>query len=84
MVLAINVIHNLEREGVVTALHEIIRVSRGKRYFIQVDSYHTVEQRKLFEDWVLTARFHDYPEGWLKVFGEAGYAGDWAWTVLAE
>ena len=84
LVLAINVIHNLEREGVVTALREIIRVSRGKRYFIQVDSYHTDEQRTLFEDWVLTARFYDYPEGWLKVFGEAGYTGDWAWTVLAE
>ena len=84
LVLAINVIHNLDREGVVAALREIIRVSCSKRNFIQVDSYHTDEQRRLFEDWVLTARFHDYPEGWFKVFGEAGYTGDWAWTVLVE
>ena len=32
--------------------------------------------------WVLTAEFHGYPEQWLQVFKEAGYTGDWYWTVL--
>jgi hypothetical protein len=32
--------------------------------------------------WVLTAKFHDYPDGWLKVFAEAGYTGDYYWTIL--
>jgi ubiquinone/menaquinone biosynthesis C-methylase UbiE len=81
-VLSINTIHNLERPGVVRALREITRVARGGRAFVQVDSYHTPEQRALFLDWVLTARFHDYPEGWLQVFEEAGYRGDWAWTLV--
>jgi hypothetical protein len=31
---------------------------------------------------VLTAEFHDYPEGWFKAFAEAGYTGDWNWTIV--
>jgi ubiquinone/menaquinone biosynthesis C-methylase UbiE len=80
-VLSINTIHNLDRDGVITALREIERLAPG-RAFVQVDAYHTPEQRELFEQWVLTAKFHDYPRGWLGVFEEAGYTGDWNWTVL--
>lgn len=80
-VISINTIHNLERDGVIRALREIERLAPGGG-FVQVDAYHTPEQRKLFMQWVLTARFHDYPDGWLKAFGEAGYTGDWDWTVL--
>jgi SAM-dependent methyltransferase len=83
-VLAINVIHNLDRPDVITALKEIKRVARGDRCFVQVDSYHSEQQRALFMDWVLTARFHDYPDGWYKAFEEAGYRGDWAWTIVTE
>lgn len=82
-VISINTIHNLRRPDVIRALREVERLSPG-RGFIQVDSYHTPEQRELFMRWVLTAEFHDYPEGWLKVFSEAGYTGDWYWTVLEE
>jgi hypothetical protein len=32
--------------------------------------------------WVLTAKYHDYPDGWFRLFREAGYTGDWFWTVL--
>jgi ubiquinone/menaquinone biosynthesis C-methylase UbiE len=81
-VLAINTVHNLDRPDVVRSLREIMRVTRGGKAFVQVDSYHTPEQRALFLDWVLTAQFHDYPEGWLQVFEEAGYRGDWAWTLV--
>jgi ubiquinone/menaquinone biosynthesis C-methylase UbiE len=79
-VLCINVLHNYDRAGVVHALREIQRVSGG-RAFVQVDSYHTPEQRQLFLDWVLTAEFHDYPAQWRQVFAEAGYTGDYAWTI---
>ena len=41
-----------------------------------------MQQKKLFEEWVLTAKYHDYPEEWLKLFDEAGYTGDWYWTIL--
>ena len=80
-VISLNTLHNFSQEGVVVALKELQRVSKGKS-FIQVDSYHTEEQKKLFEDWVLTAEFHDYPAQWLAVFQEAGYTGDYYWTVL--
>ena len=35
---------------------------------MQVDSYRTAEQKAIFEDWVLTAKFHDYPDGWINLF----------------
>jgi hypothetical protein len=31
---------------------------------------------------VLTAEFHDYPDAWIKLFKEAGYGGDWSWTII--
>lgn len=81
LVVSINTLHNLSRAGVVQALREMKRVSRGKM-FVQVDSYRTPDEKETFESWVLTARFHDYPSGWLQVFTEAGYDGDYAWTIV--
>jgi len=80
-VLAIDVVHNLPRSRAIAALSEIQRLSGG-RAFVRVDSYHTEEQRRIFEGWVLTAEFHDYPAGWLQLFHEAGYQGDYSWTVI--
>jgi ubiquinone/menaquinone biosynthesis C-methylase UbiE len=80
-VLSINTIHNLPRPRAVAAMKEIQRLSAG-RAFVQVDSYHTPEQKALFESWVLTAEFHDYPAGWVKLFADAGYTGDYYWTIV--
>lgn len=80
-VLAVNTIHNLERRDVLTALREIERLAPGRGY-VQVDSYRTPEQKELFESWVLTAKFHDYPKGWIEAFREAGYTGDYCWTIV--
>ena len=80
-VLSINAIHNLSRPKAIRALAEIERVSRGKS-FVQVDSYYTTEQKEIFESWVLTAEYHDYPDGWLQVFKESGYSGDYFWTII--
>jgi len=30
----------------------------------------------------LTAEFHDFPAGWLELFHEAGYTGDYSWTII--
>jgi len=79
--IALNTIHNLDRAGCRRALEELGRVANG-RAFVQVDAYHTPAQKAVFEDWVLTARFHDYPSGWLALFAEAGYTGDYAWTII--
>jgi len=80
-VVSINTIHNLERAEAVRAVREIERLAPGSA-FIQVDSYRTPEQREVFLSWVLTAKFHDYPDGWTALFREAGYTGDWFWTIV--
>jgi ubiquinone/menaquinone biosynthesis C-methylase UbiE len=80
-VLSINTAHNLPYERCVTAVREMQRLAPGKG-FIQVDSYKTPEQKAIFQSWVLTAMYHDYPDGWIKLFKEAGYTGDWYWTIL--
>jgi len=80
-VISLNTIHNLSRDRAVFAMSEIQRVARGKT-FVQVDSYRTLQQKELFEQWVLTAEFHDFPEQWISLFQEAGYTGDYYWTIL--
>lgn len=80
-VLAINTLHDLKRPDLVRALKEIERLSPG-RAFVQVDSYRTPEQKAVFEEWVLTAYHHDYPQGWIELFKEAGYTGDYYWTIV--
>ena len=80
-VISLNTIHNLERKDVVVAMREIQRLSGG-RAFVQVDSYRTPEERDIAVSWIITARFHDYPEGWLKAYAEAGYTGDYYWTII--
>jgi SAM-dependent methyltransferase len=80
-VLSLNTIHNFRRDRAIIALNEIQRISGG-RAFVQVDSYYTPEQKEIFESWVLTAEFHDYPEKWIEVFNEANYTGDYYWTII--
>jgi ubiquinone/menaquinone biosynthesis C-methylase UbiE len=80
-VLSLNTVHNFPRSRAIKAMQEIQRVSGG-RAFVQVDSFHTPEQKEIFESWVLTAEFYDYPRGWLSVFEEAGYTGDYYWTII--
>lgn len=80
-VVSINTVHNLPRGRCIRAVREIERLAPG-RGFIQVDSYRTAEQRAIFESWVLTAEFYDDPKGWVALFDEAGYTGDYYWTII--
>lgn len=80
-VLSINTAHNLQHDLCVAAVREMQRLAPGKG-FIQVDSYRTPEQKTIFQSWVLTAMYHDYPDGWIKLFEKAGYTGDWYWTII--
>jgi SAM-dependent methyltransferase len=79
-VLCINTLQNLTRDQIIIAVREIERLAPG-RAFIQVDSYRTEADKAWFENWVLTAEFHDYPEGWVAVYDEAGYTGDYYWML---
>lgn len=80
-VLCINVIHNLDRPRCIAAVHEIERLAPGRGY-IQVDAYRNDSERDLFFDWVLTAVTFGTPEYWRKLLSEAGYSGDYYWTIL--
>jgi SAM-dependent methyltransferase len=80
LVLSINVLHNLERARCIAALREIARVGRRQSY-VQVDSWLSEEQRENLARWVLTAVTYYDPEGWRQLFAEAGYHGDYFWTL---
>jgi SAM-dependent methyltransferase len=80
VVVSINTVHNLDRAGCVRALGEMERVGRLHRY-VQVDSWLNELQREKFERWQLTARTYSDPDGWRRLFAEAGYHGDYYWTV---
>ncbi len=80
LVVSINTVHNLERPACVRALAEIERVASRHRY-VQVDSWLNESQREKFERWQLTARTYFDPAGWRGLFAEAGYRGDYYWTV---
>lgn len=81
LVLSINTLHNLDRLGVIDALREIERVSRGSA-FIMVDGWRSEQERSNMEAWVLTAKTMLHTDSWLQIFEEASYTGDYCfWTV---
>jgi len=80
LVVSINTVHNLERDHCVLAISEMERVSRRFRY-LQVDSYRSEQERENFERWQLTAVTYFDPAGWRRVFEQAGYTGDYYWTI---
>jgi SAM-dependent methyltransferase len=80
-VVSINAVHNLDRAGCIKALKEMERLAPG-RGFVQVDAYRNPAERKVFEDWMLTARTYGMPQNWLAILKEAGYTGDYYWTIL--
>jgi SAM-dependent methyltransferase len=82
IVTCINTIHNLPLDLCEQAVREIERVKRpGGRSYIQVDSWLTEEQHQKFERWQLTAQTYFEPERWRQLFAEAGYSGDFYWTL---
>ena len=82
-VLSINTVHNLDREGCIRALGEITRVCRWpEKAFVQVDAFRTEGQKRLFEGWCLTALTYLRPDEWTALFADAGYRGDYDWTIL--
>jgi ubiquinone/menaquinone biosynthesis C-methylase UbiE len=78
LVISINTVHNLPYEGCKASLREIQRVS-AQHSFIMVDAYRTAEQRQALLSWVLTAETMLSVDGWLRLFKEAGYTGDYYW-----
>jgi SAM-dependent methyltransferase len=80
LVVSINTIHNFERDEVVQSLREMQRVSR-KYSFVVLDAYRDEEERKRIEAWNLTALTVLSTDGWIELFAEAGYEGDYYWFI---
>ena len=81
LVISINTIHNLDRNGCIKALQEIERVGKGNS-FVMVDGWQNESERVALESWVLTAKTMMSKSDWISLFKEAGYSGDyWFWTV---
>ncbi len=80
VVIAINTLHNLERDALIRALREIERVGRGKA-FVTVDAYRNKEEKERMFAWNLTARTVLSVDGWKGLFAEAGYTGDYYWFI---
>ena len=81
VVLSINTLHNLERDRLIQALREIERLAPAHGY-VQVDAYRNEAERDIFMGWVLTAMTFLKPKQWEALFAEAGYKGDYYWTIL--
>jgi ubiquinone/menaquinone biosynthesis C-methylase UbiE len=80
LVISINSIHNLDREGCIQSLREIQRVARSHA-FITVDAWRNdLEQTNLMK-WILTAKTFMHVDDWVKLFAEAGYTGDYYWFI---
>jgi len=80
VVIAINTIHNLDRNDCAQALREIERVSR-KGSFITVDAYRNDDEKERMFAWNLTAKTIMSVDEWVAFFEEVGYTGDYFWFV---
>ena len=83
VVLSINTTHNLSEDKIKQSIYEMNRVCRNpNNMFIQLDSYRTPEEKERMENWVLTAETMKDIDGWLNLFKESGYKGDYFWTIV--
>lgn len=82
VVININTLHNLPPEQGIKMLREMIRVCRDKKnMFIQVDAYRNQNEREGMDIWNLTAMTALSEDDWFKLLEEAGYDGDYYWTI---
>ena len=78
LVVSIATIHNLDLAGVKKSLKEIMRVTR-RHAFIKVNGHHNDAERIAFDKWNLVAKTSLHVDDWKRLFGEAGYTGDYSW-----
>lgn len=78
LVIAINTIHNLDKDECEIALKEISRVSK-KNAFITVDAFSNEDEKKRMYAWNLTAKTIMSIEDWKRFFSDTKYNGDYFW-----
>ena len=80
LVIAINTIHNLDKDECGIALKEISRVSK-KNAFVTVDAFNNEDEKKRMYAWNLTAKTIMSIEDWKKFFSDTKYNGDYFWFI---
>ena len=80
LVIAINTIHNLDKDECEIALKEISRVSK-KNAFITVDAFNNEDEKKRMYAWNLTAKTIMSIKDWKKFFSDSKYNGDFFWFI---
>ena len=80
VVIAINTLHNLEKEDFAVALREVERVSR-KGSFVTVDAFRNEEEKEAMLAWNLTAKTILSVDEWISFYDECGYSGDYYWFM---
>ncbi len=80
LVIAINTIHNLEKDACKKALKEMMRVSKKDAFTIN-DAYRNNEEKKRMNAWNLTGLTYMHTEEWKTFFQEASYTGDYYWFI---
>jgi SAM-dependent methyltransferase len=83
LVVSTGTLHNLPRKGVVTALQEIERVSRGESY-ITVDAWRNEQERENLHKWSLTAESMMHVNDWKIFFKDCGFKGDYWWFIAED
>ena len=56
------------------------RTPKGRRVKLCTFAYNRSES--LLKEWVLTAEWTGRPDDWMALFAEAGYEGDYDWTIV--
>lgn len=75
LVISLTTLHNLQVFELKTALQEIERVGINK--YLTVEGYRSEAELFNLECWALTCASFFTPEGWVWLFNEFGYSGDY-------
>lgn len=80
LVIAINVLHSLNKPECALGFKEIERVSR-RHAFVVNDAWHNNEQKQRLLQWNLTGKTFMHVDHWSVFFKEVGYTGDYWWFI---
>lgn len=75
LVISITTLHNLQVDELKSVLKEIERV--GKNKYLVVESYRNESELFNLQCWALTCESFFRPNGWIWIFNEFGYTGDY-------
>ena len=75
LVVSLTTVYNLPVYELKSALKEIERVGKGK--YITVESYRNEAELFNLQCWALTCETFLNPQGWVWLFNECGYTGDY-------